>query len=164
MAERCVRALTSTLPLRVDQPTISSYFHQLSGALVFFMSRRRHDPNLQDRLSDSAQAKNAQLAKFKQTVAPENPALIEQRQKREAIAAARIERAARREAMRQQQERERALAEQAAADAARAAAQEEARKAAEQAEREAALKAEQKAERDERYAARKAAKKMRRKG
>jgi hypothetical protein len=137
------------------------------GSFRFLMSRR-HDPNLRDRLSESAQAKSALLAKFKQTLSPDNPALIEQRKKREAIAAARDERHREREVLRQQQEREREqqriLAEQAAAEAARVAAEKEAREAAEAAEREAALKAEQKAERDARYAARKAAKKQRRKG
>jgi hypothetical protein len=129
---------------------------------------RRHDPNLQDRLNDSAQAKSALLMKFKQTLSPDNPALIEQREKREAIAAARDERLRQREMLRQQhereRERERILAEQAVADAARVSAEREAREVAEAAEREAALKAQQKAERDERYAARKAAKKLRRKG
>jgi len=128
----------------------------------------RHDPSLRDRLSESAQAKNALLAKYKQTLSPDNPALIEQRKKREAIAAARDERLRAREVLRQQHEREReqerVLAERAAADAARVAAEIAAREAAEAAEREAALKAQQKAERDERYAARKAAKKARRKG
>jgi len=125
---------------------------------------RRHDPNLQDRLSDSTQARSALLTKFKQALSLENPALIEQRKKREAIAAARDDRLRHREMLRQQHERERILAEGAAADAARVAAEKEAREAAEAADREVALKAQQKVERDERYAARKAAKKLRRKG
>ena len=125
---------------------------------------RRHDSNLNDRLSDAANAKNSLLAKFKQANAPDNPKLAEQRQRREVIAAGRAERAAEREVLRQHQERERAAAEAAAAETARLAAEQQAREAAELAEREAALLAEQKAERDRRYAARKAAKKARRKG
>ena len=124
----------------------------------------RHDSKLNDRLSDAAKAREALLAKFKQSTAPDNPKLAEQRQKREAITAQRAVRAAEREVLRQQQERERAIAEAAAAEAARLAAEQKAREEAEAAEREAALLAEQKAERDRRYAARKAAKKQRRKG
>jgi hypothetical protein len=125
---------------------------------------RRTDPKLNDRLTDAAKAREALLAKFKQSNDPDNPKLAEQRQKREAIAAGRAVRAAEREVVRQQQERERAIAEAAAAEAARLVAEQEAREAAERAEQEAALLAEQKAERDRRYAARKAAKKQRRKG
>jgi hypothetical protein len=155
---------------RIDIISLSSavFPHpSLLGSFRFFMSRR-HDPNLQDRLSESTQAKSALLAKFKQALSPDNTALIEQRKKREAVAAAREERLRLREIERQQQEREREqqriLAEQAAAEAVHVAAEKEAREAAEAAEQEAALKAQQKAERDERYAARKAAKKQRRKG
>ena len=110
------------------------------------------DPTLQDRLSSAADARRAMLAKFKQATDPANPVAIEKQRQREAIVAARAERAEQREAARQEQERE--LARQAALAA----------EAAEQAELEAALKAEQKAERDRRYAARKAAKKERRRG
>jgi len=124
----------------------------------------RHDSKLNDRLGDAAKAREALLAKFKQSTAPDNPKLAELRQKREAIAAQRAVRAAEREVVRQQQERERAIAEAAAAETARLAAEQKAREEAEKAEQEAALLAEQKAERDRRYAARKAAKKQRRKG
>ena len=107
------------------------------------------------------------LAKFKMSLV-EGPAAVEKRQQRQAIAAARAERAAQREEARQRQERELAkqaeIAAQAAADAARAAADEAAREAAEQVQRNALLEAEQKATRDARYAARKAAKKKRRRG
>jgi hypothetical protein len=127
-----------------------------------------NEPTLQDRLSRAADAKSAMLAKFKRALDPENPTAIEKRRQREAIVAARTERAVQREAARQHHElelaRQAALAAEAAAQAERAAAEHAAREAAEQAEREAALKAEQKAERDARYAARKAAKKERRRG
>jgi uncharacterized protein DUF6481 len=135
---------------------------------IGFSLSRGHDPKLQDRLQDAAEARRAMLAKFKTASAPDNAALIEKQRQRQEIAAARAERAAQREAKRQEEERERARlaaeAERAAAEAARIEAERVAREAAEQAEREAALKAEQKAARDERYAARKAAKKARRKG
>ena len=124
-------------------------------------------PNLQDRLNHASEAKKAMLAKFKMSLI-ETPAVIEKRNQRQAIAAARAERAAQREEVWLRQERDRAkqaeLAAQAAANAARAAAEQAARDAAEQAERDALLAAEQKAARDARYAARKAAKKQRRRG
>jgi len=70
------------------------------------------------------------LAKFKTSLV-EGPAAIEKRQQRQAIAAARAERAVQREEARQRQERELAkqaeIAAQAAADAAWAAADEAAR-------------------------------------
>ena len=107
------------------------------------------------------------LAKFKMSLI-ETPAVIEKRNQRQAIVAARAERAAQREEARLRQERDRAklaeLAAQAAADAERAAAEQAARDAAEQAEREALLEAEQKTARDALYTARKAAKKQRRRG
>src|SRR4029079_15641307 len=86
-----------------------------------------HNPTLEDRLSHASEAKKALLAKFKQAIDPENPAAIEKRRQREAIAAARAERIAQREAARQQEEQERArhaaLAAEAAAAAARATAE-----------------------------------------
>ena len=125
----------------------------------------RSVPNLEERLKHASEAKKSMLAKFKLSLV-EGPAAIEKRQQRQAIAAARAERAARREEARQHQERELAkqaeMAAQAAAEAGRAAADEAAREAAEQSERNALLEAEQKATRDARYAARKAAKKKRR--
>ena len=123
--------------------------------------------NLEERLKHASEAKKLMLAKFKTSLV-EGPAAIEKRQQRQAIAAARAERAVQREEARQRQERELVkqaeIGAQAAADAARAAADEAAREAAEQAERNALLEAEQKATRDARYAARKAAKKKRRRG
>jgi Family of unknown function (DUF6481) len=132
-----------------------------------YLMNNRSVPNLEERLKHASEAKKLRLAKFKASLV-EGPVVIEKRQKRQAIAAARAERAVQREEARQRQERELAkqaeIATQAAADAARAAADEAAREAAEQAERNALLEAEQKATRDARYAARKAAKKKRRRG
>jgi hypothetical protein len=132
-----------------------------------YLMSNRSEPNLEERLKHASEAKKLMLAKFKMSLV-EGPAAIEKRQQRQAIAAARAERAAQREEARQRQEHELAkqaeIAAQAAADAARAAADEAAREAAEQAERNAQLEAEQKATRDARYAARKAAKKKRRRG
>ena len=134
-----------------------------------YLMSNRSVPNLEERLKHASEAKKLMLAKFKTSLV-EGPAAIEKRQRRQAIAAARAERAVQvqREEARQRQERELAkqaeIAAQAAADAARAAADEAAREAAEQAERNALLEAEQKATRDARYAARKAAKKKRRRG
>ena len=72
------------------------------------------------------------LAKFKMSLI-ETPAVIEKRNQRQAIAAARAERAMQREEARLRQERDRAkqaeLAAQAAADAERAAAEQAARDA-----------------------------------
>jgi Family of unknown function (DUF6481) len=132
-----------------------------------YLMSNRSEPNLEERLKHASEAKNLMLAKFKMSLV-EGPAAIERRQQRQAIAAARAERAAQREEARQRQEHELAkqaeIAAQAAADAARAAADEAAREVAEQAERNALLEVEQKATRDARYAARKAAKKKRQRG
>jgi hypothetical protein len=127
-----------------------------------------YDPSLQDRLNLAAEAKKNLLAKFKK-YDPNSPEAIEKRQQREAIAAARAERLAQREAAQREHEaelvRQAELAAAAAAEAARLAAEHEAAEVAARAETEAALKAEQKAARDARYAARKAAiKKKRRRG
>jgi Family of unknown function (DUF6481) len=127
----------------------------------------RTSPDLEERLKHASEAKKSMLAKFKMSLI-ETPAVIEKRNQRQAIVAARAERAAQREEARLRQERDRAklaeLAAQAAADAERVAAEQAARDAAEQAEREALLEAEQKTARDARYTARKAAKKQRRRG
>jgi Family of unknown function (DUF6481) len=124
-------------------------------------------PNLQERLQHASEAKKLMLAKFKMSLV-EGPAAIEKRQQRQAVAAARAERAVQREQIRQRQELEFAkqaeIAAQAVANAAQAAADKVSREAAEQAELNAQLEAEQKAARDARYAARKAAKKQRRRG
>src|ERR1700729_1523586 len=102
----------------------------------------RSIPNLEERLKHASEARKSMLAKFKMSLV-EGPAAIEKRQQRQAIAAARAERAVQREETRQHHERELAkkaeIAAQAAADAARAAADETAREAAEQAERNALL-------------------------
>ena len=131
-----------------------------------YLMSNRSVPNLEERLKHASEAKKLMLAKFKTSLV-EGPAAMEKRQRRQAIAAARAERAVQREEARQRQERELAkqaeIAAQAAADAARAAEQSSPR-AAEQAERNALLEAEQKATRDARYTARKAAKKKRRRG
>jgi hypothetical protein len=127
----------------------------------------RSVPNLEERLKHASEARKSVLAKFKMSLV-EGPAAIDKRQQRQAIAAARAERAVQREEARRRQERDLAkqaeIAAQAAADAAQAAADEAARQAAEKAERIALLEAEQKAAPDVRYTARKAAKKQRRRG
>ena len=71
-----------------------------------------NDSSFRDRLSRASEAKSTMLAKLKRALDPENPTAIEKRRQREAVAAARAERAAQREAARQEQERE--LARQAA--------------------------------------------------
>jgi hypothetical protein len=153
--------------IQVTMPKYGSFGSGDSRSQPQSMSSH-NDQRFQDRLSRAAEAKSAMLARFKRAVDPENPAAIEKRREREAIAAARAEREAKRQAARQEHERElarqAALAAEAAAEAARAAAEQAAREAAEQAQREEALKAEQKTARDARYAARKAAKKKRRRG
>ena len=113
-----------------------------------YLMSNRSVPNLEERLKHASEAKKLMLAKFKTSLV-EGPAAIEKRQWRQAIAAARAERAVQREEAWQRQERELAkqaeIAAQAAADAARAAADEAAREATEKAERNALLEAEQKA-------------------
>ena len=52
----------------------------------------RTDPNFVDRLSRASTAKSSMLAKFKQAQDPDNPAAIENRKQRAAIAEARAER------------------------------------------------------------------------
>jgi len=108
----------------------------------------RSVPNLEERLKHASEAKKLMLAKFKTSLV-EGPAAIEKRQQRQAIAAARAERAVQREEARQRQERELAkqaeIAAQAAADAERVAAEQAARDAAEEVERKPLLEAEQKA-------------------
>jgi len=80
----------------------------------------RSIPNLEERLKHASEAKKLTLARFKMSLV-EGPAAIEKRQQRQAIAAARAERAVQREEARQRQEREFAkqaeIAAQAAADA-----------------------------------------------
>src|SRR6478609_7534213 len=149
-------------------PPISPFsLTDLTRSISTILMSNRSVPNLEERLKSASEAKKLMLAKFKTSLV-EGPAAIEKRRQRQAIAAARAERAVQREEVRQRQERELAkqaeIAAQAAAAAARAAADEAAREAAEQAERNALLEAEQKATRDARYAARKAAKKKRRRG
>jgi hypothetical protein len=60
----------------------------------------RSEPNLEERLKHASEAKKLMLAKFKMALV-EGPAAIEKRQQRQAIAAARAERAAQREEARQ---------------------------------------------------------------
>jgi hypothetical protein len=134
--------------------------------------RKSSNPDFQDRMKDAAAARNALLAKLRAAPRPDDPAMIEKRREREALAKAREARQTEREEARKAAEEEAA---RAAAEAARIAAEDAARIAAEEKElaamlkaqkeeADAALKAEQKAARDARYAARKAAKKQRRKG
>jgi hypothetical protein len=127
-----------------------------------------YDQSLRDRLSLASEAKKKLLAKFKSAMVLDDPTKIEKRREREAIVAARAQRAQQRETARQLHEiklsNQAAIAAEVAAEAKRAADEQVAREAAEKVEREALLQAEQKTIRDARYAARKAAKKVRRRG
>jgi hypothetical protein len=123
--------------------------------------KKSANPDFHDRRSDAAEARQALLAKFRAAPRPDDPAMIEKRREREAIAKAREARHAENERARRAEKERVALA---AAEAERLAAEEVARAAAEKEARDAALLAEQKAARDERYKARKLAKKQRRKG
>jgi hypothetical protein len=123
-------------------------------------------PSLEKRLKHASEARRSMLEKFKMSLV-ETPAVIEKRQQRQAIIAARAARGVEREEARLRKERDevkRAEQAKALADAERAAAELAARYAAEEAAQKAHLEAEQKAARDARYAARKAAKKQRRRG
>lgn len=123
-------------------------------------------PDLAERQSLAAAAKNAMLEKFR--AASESPAAAARRAERVALNEARLVRVAERDAAKKERQAEKDR--QAIRDAERAmqaqreAEAAEALLAAEAAEREVALEAEKKAERDARYAARKSAKKERRRG
>jgi hypothetical protein len=124
-------------------------------------------PNLEERLKHASEARKSMLEKFKMSLV-ETPAVIEKRQQRQAIIAAKAARDVEREEARLRKERDQVkqaeLEAKALADAARAAAELAARDAGEKAAQKALVEAEQKAARDARYAARKAAKKQRRRG
>jgi hypothetical protein len=126
-----------------------------------------NSPSLEERLKHASEARKSMLEKFKMSLV-ETPAVIEKRQQRQAIIAARAARDVEREEARLRKERAQAkraeLEAKALADAERAAADLAARDAAEKAAQKALVEAEQKAARDARYAARKAAKKQRRRG
>lgn len=113
------------------------------------------EQNFRDRLSDSAAAKRATLERFRARPGADDPAVIAQREARQALVAAREQRIAERAAAKE-------VARQRAADEAEARRAQAQREAEEAARREAdaalALLAEQKAARDARYAARKARK------
>jgi hypothetical protein len=121
--------------------------------------------NFQDRQTEAANARKAQLEKFRSRPDPNDPAVLEKEAKRREIIEARKVREAARERQRKIKEAEEA-ARKAAEENAR---QEQLRLEAELQEqlrlediaRREALEAEQKAERDARYAARKARKQQR---
>ena len=106
------------------------------------------EPGFADRQKAALEARKNLLNKFRSQPAPDDPAVLQRRAEREAIAARREEtRLAREAALAEQKRRDE---EAAAAEAIRIAREKE-----EEAERLAALEAEQKAKRDARYAARK---------
>ncbi len=106
------------------------------------------EPDFADRQKAAQEARRNLLNKFKSQPAPDDPAVLQRRAEREAIAARRDEaRQARETAQAEQKRRDE---EAAAAEAIRLAREKE-----EEVERLAALELEQKAKRDARYAARK---------
>jgi hypothetical protein len=113
------------------------------------------DPTFSDRLGTSTAAKNAALERFRARPAADDPAVVEQRAARAAVAAERELRAAERAEARRA-EIERQVAEQAASELAQRV-EREARQIRE-ADEQAALEAQRKVDRDNRYAARKARK------
>lgn len=110
------------------------------------------DQNLDERLGRAASAKQAALEKFRARPTDDDPAVVERKAQRLAIAQAREVRAAERKAIKEVE-----LAERAKRDAAEAVERlaRERREAVEKVIRDAADKAERKAERDARYKARK---------
>ena len=117
--------------------------------------RNSKDVGFNERRSSSAEAKQAQLAKFKTKVTAEDPDAAKRRAEREALVLARDARLAEREQARQA-ELARKAEEKARIKAEREAAAEAKLVEAEQAKLAAAdLLAKQKAARDARYAARK---------
>ena len=113
------------------------------------------EQSFSERLGRAVTAKNAALARFRARPAADDPAIVEQRAARQAVAAARETRAAERLEARRAEEARRA-AELAAHELAERVAR-EARQVRE-ADEQAALEAKRKTERDLRYAARKARK------
>jgi hypothetical protein len=111
--------------------------------------------DLGERLSAARDAKQAMAAKFLNRQRGDDPAVVERREARAAVSAARDVRQAERAAKRLEDETRRS------ADAAAAAEQKalhDQRSAAEKVQKEAELELERKAARDARYAARKARK------
>lgn len=123
-------------------------------------------PDLAERQSLAAAAKNAMLEKFR--AATQDPAAGARRKARTALNDARVVRAAERDAEKKERQAEKARqaarAAEHVAQAQREAEQAEALLAADKAQHKAALEAGQKVVRDARYAARKSAKKERRRG
>jgi hypothetical protein len=97
-----------------------------------------NDRHFTDRQANSANAKKALLERFKQRPGPDDPVMVQRRAEREAIAAARAEREAKKEAERQELERLAAIERAAREEAERQAeAEREALRKAEQAKRDA---------------------------
>lgn len=111
-----------------------------------------------DRRDDAAKAREAMLERFKSRPPPDDPEVVAKLAERRAIAEAREQRRAERDAARKAEE-ERLAAEKLAAELAELERQE--LEAARKAEEEAELLASQKAARDLRYATRKMKKKKR---
>jgi hypothetical protein len=118
----------------------------------------RFKDSLEERQKAAQTSQKAMLERFAARRGPDDPAMIEKRAEREAVAAAREVRRA--EAEKRHQAKQEAQAAQAAIEAAEQEKrlEQEAREAAEKVERDAALEIAQKAARDARYAARKARK------
>lgn len=97
-----------------------------------------NDRHFTDRQANSVNAKKALLERFKARPGPDDPVMVQRRAEREAIAAARAEREAKKEAERQEAERLAALERAAREEAERQAeAEREALRKAEQAKRDA---------------------------
>jgi hypothetical protein len=113
------------------------------------------EQSFSERLGAAAEAREAQLEKFRAQPGPDDPAVVERQAAHQAAALARDARAVERKAAKAQMAAEEADR-HAAEQADRAARDAEAvREAADQAARDIAKLAEQKAARDARYAARK---------
>ncbi len=97
-----------------------------------------NDRHFTDRQANSANAKKALLERFKKRPGPDDPVMVQRRAEREAIASARAERDAKKEAERLEAERIAALERAAQAEAERLAEIErEVQRKAEQAKRDA---------------------------
>jgi pyruvate-formate lyase len=97
-----------------------------------------NDRHFTDRQANSANAKKALLERFKKRPGPDDPVMVQRRAEREAIAAARAERDAKKEAERLEAERLAALVRAAQEEAERQAEIErEVQRKAEQAKRDA---------------------------
>src|SRR5689334_1777844 len=146
-ARRCKPLSNRDSPWRGDTCTNRQHVRRKSGKARSMSGFK--EPQFKDRQKAAQSARQSLLNKFRAQPGPDDPEVAKRRAEREAIAA-------RREAVRQAREAEKAEQKRREEEAAAAEAARIAREQEEEAARLAAMEADQKAKRDARYAARKA--------